>query len=72
VIKARDGILYPSCSNNFNSINYAFLSYFVDQKITMEVVRKLSFEEFTEQQAHSTGFYFGVIDKGKVVWMELI
>jgi len=37
--KSPDGILYPSCSNNFNSINCAFIPRFVDQNMQMEVVR---------------------------------
>jgi hypothetical protein len=66
--KAPDGILYPSCSNHYESINCAFHPDFVDQNMTMEIVRKMSFEEFTEQEAHSLVHYFGTIESDEVVW----
>ncbi|MEO6520042.1 MAG: hypothetical protein ABIN91_00060 [Mucilaginibacter sp.] len=67
-----NAILYPSCSNNYESINCAFHPDFVDQNMTMEIVRKLSFEEFTELEAHSLAHFFGSIEKGKIAWKNRI
>jgi len=67
-----DAILYPSCSNNYQSINCAFHPDFVDRNMAMEVVRKMTFEEFTEQEAHSLVYYFGAVENDKVVWKNHI
>jgi len=63
-----DGILYPSCANNFRSVNCAFHPDFVDQFLKLESVRKLSFEEFTDQGAQTVGKYFGEIENEKIIW----
>lgn len=63
-----DGILYPSCANNFRSVNCAFHPEFVDQFLKLESVRKLSFEEFTDQGAQTVGKYFGDIENEKIIW----
>lgn len=63
-----DGILYPSCSNNFRSINCALHPDFVDKSLKLESIRKLSFEEFTDDGAKTVGQYFGEVNKDKIIW----
>jgi hypothetical protein len=70
--KGADGLLYPSCSNAFNSINCALSPDFVEQHMQMEVVRKMSFEQFEEQSAHSLGYYFGVIEDKRIIWKTYV
>ena len=67
-----DGIFYPSCSNNYRSVNCAFLPEFVDQNLELEIVRKVSFEEFTGNGAYSNGKYFGIVEKNQVIWRTYI
>jgi len=66
--KKSDGILYPSCSNQFNSINCALLPDFVRKHMHMEVVHKMAFEHFEDDSAHSLGHYFGTIVDDKIEW----
>jgi hypothetical protein len=54
-----DGIVYPSCANNFESLNYALHPNFVDNSMEIVSVRKISFDEFTEHGFRSTNGYFG-------------
>ncbi|HXI01200.1 MAG TPA: hypothetical protein VNI52_13115 [Sphingobacteriaceae bacterium] len=63
-----DGILYPSFSNNFRSINCALHPDFVDKNLRLESIRKLSFEEFTDEGAQTVSQYFGEVQKGKIIW----
>ncbi|MDB5122459.1 MAG: hypothetical protein JWP94_588 [Mucilaginibacter sp.] len=67
-----DGILYPSCCNNYRSVNCAFLPQFVDTSLELETVRKVSFEEFTTEGANSTSRYFGIVKNNKVIWKTYI
>ena len=67
-----DGIMYPSCSNNFRSVNCALLPEFVDKALELKSVRKVSFEEFTNDGANSTIKYFGVPKNDKVIWKTYV
>lgn len=63
-----DGILYPSCSNNFRSVNCALRPDFVDKSLKLESVRKLSFEEFTSEGVQTVSKYFGEREGDQVIW----
>jgi hypothetical protein len=67
-----DGILYPSCSNNFRSFNCALRPDFVDKNLELVEVRKLSFEEFTDEGVNSTSHYLGTVTKGEIIWKKYV
>lgn len=67
-----DGILYPSCSNDFRSVNIALTPDFADRALELQIVRKLTFEAFTDTGADSTGKYFGKVEKESVRWRTYV
>jgi hypothetical protein len=62
------GILYPSCSNNYRSINVAFRPDFVDKHMELVSVKKLIFKEFTNEGAFLTESYFTKISGDAIQW----
>jgi hypothetical protein len=63
-----DGIIYPSCSNNFRSVNCALAPGFVDQNLELVEVRKFTFKQFTEDGAQASSMYRGENEQGFVKW----
>jgi hypothetical protein len=66
------GLVYPSCSNNYRSVNCALHPDFVDKHLELETVRKLSFESFRDEGAQSTLHYFSDIIDNKIVWQTFV
>lgn len=63
-----NGIAYPSCANDFRGVNFAFHPAFVDSALEMVSVRLVTFEEFTDDGANTTGDYNGLIENGRIKW----
>lgn len=63
-----DGIIYPSCVNNFRSINCALHPDFVDRALELESVQKFTFREFENDGAFGHLSYFGKLKNNKVCW----
>jgi hypothetical protein len=65
-----NGVIYPSCSNNFRSANVALHPEFVDEHLQLESIRQVSFEEFSEDGVRFTGSYFGSIEGPIIKWQS--
>lgn len=66
-----DGIIYPSCVNNFRSINCALHPDFVDRALVLKSVRKFTFQEFADDGAYGHLSYFGKLKNNKICWSTL-
>jgi len=62
------GISYPSCANNFRGVNFAFHPDFVNECMELESVRLVTFKEFNDEGAQTTGNYNGNLLSGRINW----
>lgn len=62
------GILYPSCCNQYRSINVAFKPDFVDAYMELVAVKKVTFKEFTDEGAFLSESYFTKISDNDIQW----
>jgi hypothetical protein len=67
-----EGIVYPSCANNFESLNFALHPTFVDKSMELINVRKISFDEFTNDGFQSKSSYFANIIDGRIQWSKYV
>jgi hypothetical protein len=67
-----NGVIYPSCANNFRSVNCALTPEFADENLTLESVRKLSFEQFSDDGVQANSQYFGEVFNGKIIWQTYV
>jgi hypothetical protein len=67
-----DGVIYPSCANNFESLNYALHPHFVDNNMEIVSVRKISFDEFTNEGFQLTNTYFAKQVGDKIQWSKYV
>lgn len=62
------GILYPSCCNQYRSMNAVFKPDFVDEYMELVAVKKVIFKEFSEEGAFLTESYFAKISGNTIQW----
>jgi len=67
-----NGIVYPSCANNFESLNFALHPTFVDKSMELINVRKISFDEFTNEGFRSKSIYFANVINGSIQWLKYV
>lgn len=67
-----DGIIYPSCSNNFRSVNCALNPEFVNDNLELVGVCKLRFNEFSNFGANVSNTYSGTFKNNKVLWTSQV
>lgn len=67
-----DGIIYPSCSNNFRSVNCALNPEFVNNNLELVGVSKLRFNEFSNIGAEVSNTYLGTFKNNKVLWTSQV
>jgi hypothetical protein len=67
-----DGIIYPSCSNQFRSVNCALSPEFVDDNLELVGVSKLKFNQFSDLGAEVSNTYVGTFDGNKISWTSQV
>lgn len=67
-----DGIIYPSCSNQFRSVNVALNPEFVDNNLELVGVSKLKFNQFSRLGAEVSNTYVGTFDGDKILWTSQV